>query len=81
MEFEKRTQFPAVKTREWVVTLLVAIIPIIGFVLLFVWAFGGETNPSKAYFAQAALIFVAILFVIFVILSLIFPSITTLFQG
>jgi small neutral amino acid transporter SnatA (MarC family) len=49
---------------EWVVTLIVALIPLIGLIMLFVWAFGGAQGTSKANWAKAALIvyFVTILF-------------------
>ena len=73
-EFEKRTQFPAVKTGEWIVTLLVTMIPLVGFIMLFVWAFGGNTNPSKANFAKATLIFMAIIFILYVIIALLFGA-------
>ncbi len=73
-EFEKRTQFPAVKTGEWIVTLLIGMIPIVGLVMLFVWSFGGNANPSKANFAKAALIFTAIVFVLYVIIALVFGA-------
>lgn len=73
-EFEKRTQFPAVKTGEWIVTLLVSMIPIVGIIMLFVWAFGGNANPSKANFAKATLIFVAIVFVLYVLIALVFGA-------
>ena len=49
-----------VKTGDWVLTLLICAIPIVGFIMLFVWAFGGGTNPSKANWAKAALIWIAI---------------------
>ena len=37
-----------VKTGEWVVTLLVSAIPLVGFIMLFDWAFGDNSTPSKA---------------------------------
>ncbi len=73
-EFEKRTQFPAVKTGEWIVTMLITMIPIVGFIMLFVWAFGGNANPSKANFAKAALIFTVIVFVLYVLIALMFGA-------
>jgi hypothetical protein len=49
-----------IKTGDWVLTLLICAIPIVGFIMLFVWAFGGGTNPSKANWAKAILIWIAI---------------------
>jgi succinate dehydrogenase/fumarate reductase cytochrome b subunit len=78
-EFEKRTQFPAVKTGEWIVTLLVTMIPLVGIIMLFVWAFGGNANPSKANYAKAGLIFMAIVFALYVLIAIVFGA--TLLAG
>jgi uncharacterized membrane protein YdbT with pleckstrin-like domain len=51
---------PVVKTSEWVLTILITAIPLVGFIMLFVWAFGSGTNPSKANWAKAALIWMVI---------------------
>jgi hypothetical protein len=41
---------------DWIVTFILMIIPIINFVMLFVWAFGGGVSESKANWAKAKLI-------------------------
>lgn len=51
---------PIITLGEWVITLLITAIPLVGFIMLFVWAFGSGTNPTKANFAKASLIFVVI---------------------
>ena len=59
---------------DWLITFLLCAIPIIGIIMMFVWAFG-DTNPkSKKTWAQAALIFSLIItvlyaFIMFAILS------------
>jgi hypothetical protein len=56
---------------NWLVTLLLASIPVVGFVLLFVWAFGSDTDPGKANWAKATLIwmlFGAVLVGVFLVL-------------
>lgn len=53
---------------EWIITLIITYIPLVGFIMLFVWAFGGGTHPSKKTWAQAVLI----LMVIGIILAIIF---------
>ncbi|MFW5823084.1 MAG: hypothetical protein ACOCU7_06805 [Tangfeifania sp.] len=60
-----------VKTGDWFITLLIAAIPIIGFIMLFVWAFSGGTNPSKANWAKAALLWLVVILAIylFIIIS------------
>jgi len=45
---------------DWLITLLIAAIPLVGFIMLFVWAFGGNTNINKANWAKATLIWIAV---------------------
>ncbi|MFM7628811.1 MAG: hypothetical protein ACKO44_04780 [Algoriphagus sp.] len=56
-----------VKTSEWLITYLIASIPLVGIIMLFVWAFGSSTNPSKSNWAKASLIWIAIITVIYFI--------------
>jgi hypothetical protein len=65
---ENQQQAPVLSTREWVITLLIRIIPLVGFVMLFVWAFGNNDNPNRANWAKAALIVMVIGFVLGAIL-------------
>ena len=68
-----------VKTGDWVITLLITAIPLVGFIMLFVWAFSGGTNPSKANWAKAALIWFAIIIIIWILFALVFGA--TLFSA
>ncbi len=45
---------------QWFVTIFVGNIPIVGWIMLLVWAFGSETNPNKAAWAKALLIWLVI---------------------
>ncbi|MDC0304067.1 hypothetical protein OAL15_03550 [Flavobacteriales bacterium] len=49
----------SVSTGDWMTTMLISYIPIIGFIMLFVWAFG-SSNPSKANWAKAMLLWMLI---------------------
>ena len=53
---------------EWMVTMLVTAIPIIGFIMLFVWAFGDGSNPNQKSWARASLVFFAIGIVLYFVL-------------
>lgn len=55
---------------DWLITYLITAVPLVGFVMLFVWAFGANTPPSKANWAKATLI----IYVIFGILGLLFAG-------
>ncbi len=41
---------------EWMGILVLMLIPVINLVLLFVWAFGGNTDPNRSNFAIASLL-------------------------
>lgn len=59
---------------QWLVTLLITCIPCIGIVMLFVWAFGNGEYIEKKRWAQAQLIFTAIVIVLYFILYLAFGA-------
>ena len=58
------TNDPHVSTGDWVLTLILSGIPIVGFILLLVWAFGGGAKISKRNYARATLILMIIGFVL-----------------
>ena len=53
-------QYTPISVGEWVITIIIIAIPIVGFIMLFVWGFGSNTQPSKANWAKAALIMIGI---------------------
>jgi hypothetical protein len=56
---------PVISLGEWIITLIVLAIPIVGLVMLFVWGFSSSTNPTKQNYCRAVLIFALIGFVLF----------------
>lgn len=62
MENEMRTTtvHPIVTLGNWVITLIITMIPIVNIIMLFVWGFSRKTDPSKANWAKAALILIAV---------------------
>lgn len=64
MENQSQTQAQVVSVKDWIITILIAAIPLVGFVMMFVWAFGSNENPNKANWAKAALIWTAIAMVL-----------------
>ncbi|UOE95323.1 MULTISPECIES: hypothetical protein [Bacillaceae] len=68
-------QNSVVSLSDWMITILLMAIPIVNIVMLFVWGFGGGTNPSKANYAKATLIWIGIgivLYLFIIILTVIF---------
>ena len=53
---------------EYILTFIVTAIPLVGFIMLLVWAFGSDTNPNKKNFCRAMLI----MMLIGIVLSIIF---------
>ena len=60
-------QYIPMSVGDWIITSLIFAIPIVGFVMLFVWGFGSNTQPSKANWAKATLIMIGISIVIFLL--------------
>jgi Zn-dependent protease with chaperone function len=73
MEIENENA-PVVTVGDWVLTYLIAAIPLVGIIMLFIWAFGNDTNPNKANWAKAALIWAAIAIGIYITFAVIFGA-------
>ena len=73
MEIENENA-PVVSVGDWVLTYLIAAIPLVGIIMLFIWAFGNDTNPNKANWAKAALIWAAIAIGIYITFAVIFGA-------
>ena len=54
---------------DWLITFLLCAIPIIGIIMMFVWAFGDSNPKSKKTWAQAALIFSVIITVLYAFIT------------
>ncbi len=79
---ENRESVPVMSLKDWLVTLLISFIPVIGFVMLFVWGFSDSANPNKKNWAQAALIMAAVFTVLYIIFGvLIFGGIMAAMGG
>lgn len=65
------TNYP-ISTSDWFITMLITAIPVVGIVMLFVWAFGSGTNQNKANWAKASLLWMLIGGVIAVLFMVIF---------
>ena len=65
-------QAPVVSVKEWLITNLILMIPLVNIVMTIVWAFGSNTNPNKANYFKATLILFAIVMVIYLVLAVVF---------
>ena len=46
---------------QWMIIMLLMLIPLVNIVMLFLWAFDGSTPPTKANWAKAILIWIGII--------------------
>lgn len=58
-------------TKDWLITLVIAAIPIVNIIMFFVWSFGEGTNPTKANWAKATLLLMAILIGLYILFAVI----------
>lgn len=66
---------------DWIITLIITYIPLVGFIMLFVWAFGDGTHPSKKTWAQASLIMMVIVIVLMIVFFGVLASLLGNFVG
>ncbi len=52
---------------DYLVCMLLTMIPLVGIILLFVWAFSRGTNTNKANWAKAMLVFLAVVLLIYIV--------------
>lgn len=64
MNFPPEYQKPPQSLGDWIITVLISKIPLIGFIMLIVWAVDKNTETSKANWAKAELIVTLIGFVV-----------------
>lgn len=60
--------------KDWLITLLISAIPLVGFVMLFVYAFSNDGNENRRNWAKAQLIFMAIIVALVLLCMIIFGS-------
>jgi hypothetical protein len=71
---ENAVQTP-MSVANWVITLIITAIPLLGIIMLFVWAFGDNAYKERSNYAKAALILAVIGIVLSIVFSAIFGAI------
>lgn len=59
---------------DWMLTILLTAIPLVGIIMLFVWAFGSDTRSTKSNWAKAMLIWALIFIVLYAIIFAVFGA-------
>jgi uncharacterized membrane protein YdbT with pleckstrin-like domain len=76
------TNYKPMTMGDWLITFIIQAIPLVGIIMLFVWAFGDGTHPSKKTWAQASLVFALIMFIlVIIILAALWTMFSSFFSG
>lgn len=60
---------PVITMGQWIINMLIVCIPLVGFIMLIVWATSSSENPNRSNWAKAQLIFMVIGFVLYLLLA------------
>ncbi len=60
---------PVMSIGNWIVTMLIMIIPLVNIIMLIVWAASSTENPNRKNWAVAQLIFMAIGVLLWIMLA------------
>lgn len=71
---ENEQNAPVMSVKDWVITLIISAIPLVGIIMVFVWAFGSGQNPNKSNWAKGALIMAAIFIALYILFFLLFGA-------
>lgn len=74
METTENYKDEKISVGDWLITLIVAAIPLIGVIMLFVWSFSSGTPVSKSNWAKATLILLAIMIVLYIVFFALFGA-------
>lgn len=65
---QKEEQAPVMSLKEWIISIIITCIPVIGFIMLIIWAFASDNiNRNKKNWARGFLI-VQVIGIVLVIL-------------
>jgi len=59
---------------EWLMAIIITVIPILNIIMLFYWSFSKSTNPTKANWAKANLVVYAVIIILTIIAGIASPG-------
>lgn len=74
METPETIKKDTLSVGDWLITMIITAIPIVGIIMLFVWAFSSSTHPTKVNWAKATLILIAIVLILYIIFFAVFGA-------
>lgn len=76
----QQSNSPIMSVGDWVLTIFLTSLPVIGIILLFVWAFGDNQKIDRANYSKATLIWFAIVLVLGLMFLMFFGGLAMLSQ-
>jgi hypothetical protein len=70
--------FKLMSPKEWALTIFLASLPIIGFILVLVWAFDSSTDLQKKNWAKGTLLLMVIYFILAMLFLFMFGGLALL---
>jgi len=67
MELPNEYKKPPTSLGDWIIAVLIKRIPLIGLIMLIIWATDKDTDPEKAKWAKAELIVKLIIFAVIIL--------------
>lgn len=64
--------------KDWAVTIFLASLPLIGFILVLIWAFDSNTSINKKNWAKGMLLLLVIYFIIAIVFLFVFGGLALL---
>ncbi len=80
MEELRKQNTQVMSVKDWAITVFVTSLPMIGFIMLLVWAFSDDTNIHKKNYAKGSLLIMIIIFAVVFAFMFLFGGIAVISQ-
>lgn len=70
-EFQRDSRNEPMRVKDWLITYLITVIPIVNIVMLITWAVSDKTNVNKKNWAIAAFLMMGIIIAFAVVINII----------
>jgi len=61
-------------TKDWIITYLIMMIPCVGIIMMFVWAFSSTGNLNRRNYSRAVLIILGVVIAIYIVFAILFGA-------
>lgn len=78
MEHLNTEKLRILSVKDWAITIFISSLPLVGFIMLLIWAFDSNTNMNKQNYAKASLLIMLIAITIALIFLFVFGGIAIL---